>query len=43
MAGGLFALLADDGDHPDADGHKVISQTLLSALPPLAPPGVPSR
>lgn len=37
------ALLADDGDHPDADGHKVISQTLLSALPPLAPPGVPSR
>ena len=37
------ALLADDGDHPDADGHQVISQTLLSALPPLAPPGVSSR
>lgn len=37
------ALLADDGDHPDADGHKVISQALLSALPSPAPPGVPSR
>ena len=24
-------LLADDGDHPDAEGHKLIAKTLLAA------------
>ncbi len=28
------ALLADDGDHPDAAGHALIAHVLLTALPP---------
>jgi len=31
---GIDSLLAADGDHPDAAGHRLIARTLLDAVPP---------